>query len=271
MRRARAQRVAGSVLFVLGLLSCSSDRDSSAQAKTARRSASGGSIELPSVAYKPTTALGAVGSISGTVGIEGDAPADSIVTPTGDGEICGSAFPDSSVVRRGTTLGNVVVWLTDVKEGKALPTERRTEIINEECRLTPRLQAVVAGTTVNVRNDDRLAHTTRFVRGGTGGDTLASIPLTDDGQVVPNEHIAAKGGMIAATCVQHPWTRGYIAVFESPYYAVTDPSGNFQIDSVPPGKYHLRLWHERVAAPIEREVEVTASGVTRVDVNVKLK
>jgi hypothetical protein len=133
------------------------------------------------------------------------------------------------------------------------------------------VQAVVAGTTVNVRNEDRLAHTTRFVRGGPGGDTLRSIPLTDDGQVVPNEHIAAKGGMIAATCVQHPWTRGYIAVFESPYFAVTDPSGAFQLDSVPPGKYHLRVWHERAVAPIEREVEVSAAGVSRVDVKVKLK
>lgn len=258
------------MLFVLALFSCSGDRDNTAQAKTARRSASAGSIELPSVAYRPTT-LGAVGSINGTVEVDGEAPSDSIVTPTGDAEICGSGFPDSSIIRRGPTLANAVVWLTDVKEGKALPIERRTEIINEECRLVPRLQAVVSGTTVNVRNDDRLAHTTRFVRGGAGGDTLASIPLTDDGQVVPNEHIAAKGGMIAATCIQHPWTRGYIAVFESPYYAVTDPSGSFQLDSVPPGKYHLRVWHERAQSPIEREVEVTASGVSRVDVRVALK
>lgn len=227
-------------------------------------------MQLSSVAYKPV-ALTSIGTITGTVELDGDAPADSVVTPAADREICGTAFPDSSIIRRGTTLANAVVWLTDVKEGKALPIERRTEIVNEDCRLVPRVQAVVAGTTVNVRNEDRLAHTTRFLRGGTAGDTIAVIPLTDDGEVVPNEHIAAKGGMIAAFCAQHPWTRGYIAVFESPYFAVTDPSGAFRLDSIPPGTYHLRVWHERAGTAVDREIQVTASGATRADVKLRLR
>jgi hypothetical protein len=194
-----------------------------------------------------------------------------VVTPSADREICGAAFPDSSIIRRGNTLANAVVWLTDVKEGKVLPIERRTEIVNEDCRLVPRVQAVVAGTTVNVRNEDRLAHTTRFLRGGAAGDTIAVIPLTDDGEVVPNEHIAAKGGMIVAVCAQHPWTRGYVAVFESPYFAITDPSGAFRLDSIPPGTYHLRVWHERAAPDVDREIQVTASGNTRADVKLRLR
>ena len=268
--RVRASRfIAGFGIAATSICACSADSGGAAQARPAHHAA-GGTIELPTVAYKPI-ALGAVGSIAGTVEIDGDAPADSVVLPSSDRELCGSAFPDSSIVRRGNTLGNVVVWLADVKEGKALPVERRTEIVNEECRLTPRVQAVVAGTTVNVRNEDRLAHTTRFLRGGGGGDTLAVIPLTDDGQVVPNEHIAAKAGMIAATCAQHGWTRGYIAVFESPYFAITDESGAFRLDSVPPGKYRLLVWHERSDAPVEREVDVSASGASRVDVKLRLK
>jgi len=225
---------------------------------------------LPSVAYKPV-ALASIGTIEGTVEIDGDGPADSVVTPTVDQQPCGAGFADSSIVRRGNALGNAVVWLTDVKEGKALPIERRTEIENEDCRLVPRVQAVVVGTTVNVRNDDRLAHTTRFVLGGAGGDTLARVPLTDDGQVVPNEHIAAKSGLVAATCAQHPWTRGYIAVFESPYFALTDGSGGFRLDSIPPGTYHLRVWHERGTSTIERDVTVSATGISRVQVKVRLR
>jgi hypothetical protein len=228
-----------------------------------------GASQLPSVAYKPGT-LGSIGTIEGTVEIDGEAPADSIVTPTVDQEPCGTAFPDSSLVRRGNALGNAVVWLTDVKEGKVLPVERRTEIVNENCRLVPRVQAVVVGTTVNVRNEDRLAHTTRFVR-GSDGDTLARVPLTDDGQVVPNEHLAAKSGLVAATCRQHPWTRGFIAVFESPYFALTDPAGGFRLDSVPPGTYHLRVWHERAASPIERDVTVSATGISRVELKVRVR
>jgi hypothetical protein len=249
---------------------CSRDAEQTAQARTAAHRSAAGSIDLPSVAYRPID-LAAIGTISGTVQIDGDPPRDSVVLPSSDREICGAGYPDSSIVHRGNTLANAVVWLSDVKEGKKLPIERRTEIVNEECRLLPRVQAVVAGTTVNVRNEDRLEHTTRFIRGGPGGDTLAKIPLTDDGQVVPNEHIAAKAGMIAATCAQHDWTRGYIAVFESPYFAVTDESGAFRLDSVPPGKYRLLVWHERGGEPSEQEVEVSASGTSRVEMKVKLK
>jgi hypothetical protein len=135
------------------------------------------------------------------------------------------------------------------------------------------VQAVVAGTTVNVRNEDRLAHTTRFIRaGGAGtGDTLAIVPLTDDGQVVPNEHIAAKAGMIAVSCAQHPWTRGFIAVFESPYFAVTDNAGTFRIDSVPPGKYHLIAWHERGRTQVEQDVEVRPQAESRADLKVRVQ
>ena len=53
---------------------------------------------------------------------------------------------------------------------------------------------------------------------------------------------------MAANCAQHPWTRGFIAVFESPYFAVTGASGSFRLDSVPPGTYRLDVtyapyWH----------------------------
>jgi hypothetical protein len=258
------------ILLFIGVLGCSGDPGNAALAHTASRPPSSESIELPSATYR-AVALGAIGSIAGLVEIDGNAPADSIVTPSVDRELCGSAYPDSSAVLHGRALANVVVWLSDVREGKTLPVERRTEIVNEECRLEPRVQGVVVGTTVNVLNEDRLAHTMRFLHGGPNGDTLAVIPLTDDGQVVPNEHLTAKAGLVAAACVQHPWTRGYIVVFESPYYAVTGASGAFRIDSVPPGKYRLLVWHEREEARVEREVDVTAGGTARVDLKLRLR
>lgn len=246
---------------------CGDDPRGTAQASPAARSAAG-AIDLPTVAYHPVP-LTSVGSIAGTVQLDGEVGDSAIIVPT-DQAICGAAIPDSSIVHRGAGLANVVVWLSDVTQGKPLPIERRTEIMNEDCQLVPRVQAVVAGTTINVRNEDRLVHTTRFVRGGTG-DTLAVVPLTDDGQVVPNEHIAAKPGMIAVTCAQHPWTRGYIAVFESPYFAVTDESGGFRIDSVPPGKYRLVAWHERGRSQVQQEIEVRANAESRAEIQVRVR
>ena len=277
----RAANSALAVLYIIGRVtlpafavlaaSCGGDPHAGSQARTGASRSASGSIELPSMAYRPVP-LANVGSIVGTVQLDGEV-GDSAVITSIDREICGAAIPDSSVIHRGSSLANVVVWLSDATQGKPLPIERRTEIVNEDCQLEPRVQAVVAGTTVNVRNEDRLAHTTRFVRaGGAGaGDTLAVVPLTDDGQVVPNEHIAAKAGMIAVSCKQHPWTRGFIAVFESPYFAVTDESGTFRIDSVPPGKYHLIAWHERGKAQVQQEIEVRPEAQSRADIKMRVQ
>jgi polysaccharide lyase family 4-like protein len=211
-----------------------------------------------------------MGSIRGVVRLDGDAPSDSLIVTSVDQEFCGPAMPDSSIIRTGDSLANVVVWLADVREGKPLPVERRTEIVNSGCRFEPRVQAVVAGTTVNVRNDDRLPHLTRFSSAGTN-DTLARIPLTDDGQVVPNEHVAANAGLVAATCERHPWSHGYIAVFAGPYFAVTDVRGSFRLDSVPPGKYRLMAWHERGTRQLQETVEVSAGGAATVELQMRVR
>ena len=268
--RERIAFLAGAHCALLFLLACSGDADgrSGSGARWKRRS-SAGAIELTSAPYRETS-LTQVGSIVGFVAIDGDIPADSVVLTTVDQKVCGASIADSSIVHSGDSLANVVVWLSDVREGKPLPVERRTEIVNVGCRFEPRVQAVVAGTTVNVRNDDHLAHITRFSTAGAS-DTLARTPLTDDGQVVPNEHIAARSGLVAATCERHPWTRGYIAVFESPYFAVTDVRGSFRFDSVPPGKYRLVAWHERAARQVQRVVEIGAAAESRIELKLRLE
>ena len=258
-------------MLVLALvLACSGDAaNNTASGGEAKRRSSAGAVELKSAPYA-ARALQQIGSIAGVVRLDGDPPADSLVITGADQEFCGPAFPDSSVVRTSDSLANVVVWLADVREGKALPVERRTEIVNLNCRLSPRVHAVVAGTTVNVRNDDRLHHVTHFATAGTS-DTLARVPLSDDGQVVPNEHIAKESGLVVATCELHPWTRAYIAVFASPYFAVTDARGGFRLDSVPPGKYRLVAWHERGTRQTQQTVEVAANGVTTVELRLKVR
>ena len=46
-------------------------------------------------------------------------------------------------------------------------------------------------------------------------------------------------------CDVHPWMKAYVAVFDHPYFAVTDDTGKFQIKNIPNGKYEVVAWHER--------------------------
>jgi hypothetical protein len=166
---------------------------------------------------------------------------------------------------RRSKKGTAIVWVADVRQGEALPGERRTELVNERCQLTPRLQAVVVGTTINVKSDDPIVHHTRFVWLGKK-DSLPAILTNDAGEVVPVEQVGKMPGIVEVRCDDHPWTRGYVAVFDHPYFAIADEDGRFRIDGLPAGEYHVRVWREGARAPVEQRVEVRPAGESRLDV-----
>jgi hypothetical protein len=202
------------------------------------------------------------GRISGTVELGDDIPADTIVRPGSDTDVCGTAFVDSTVHHTGNALGDAVVWLADARSGKPLPLSRRFQLEHSRCRLAPRVQAVIAGGTLNFLSSDRALHQTRFIR-AAGAATISVIDQYDDGQLVPLEDVLGHPGRIEVRCDRHPWTRAWLVAFDHPYYAVTDPRGAFTIDSIPVGRYRLMAWHERLGV-IERQVVVRAESTTTV-------
>ena len=125
----------------------------------------------------------------------------------------------------------------------------------------PRVQAAITGGTLDVRNGDALTHRTRFVRAGSG-ETLDIVPETEAGEVVPARAVLVEPGLVEVRCDAHAWMRGWIAVFAHPYYATTDLSGAFAIDSVPPGRYGIAVWHERFGTQRD-SVTVVAGRDTR--------
>jgi hypothetical protein len=189
-----------------------------------------------------------------------------MIHPSSDEGVCGRAFPLSLVDSDGQGLGSAVVWLDDVRRGKPLPVERRYTLTNERCLLSPSVQGVVAGGTLNVRSVDAAVHRNRFLR-LADDTTLAKVQLNDEGQVVPLERILIQPGRVEVRCDQHPWTRAWLMVFDHPYFATTAPDGVFRMDSVPPGEYRLIIWHPRVG---ETERQVTVEAGKERAVNVKL-
>jgi hypothetical protein len=49
----------------------------------------------------------------------------------------------------------------------------------------------------------------------------------------------------------------FIAVFDHPYFSITDENGEFTIANVPAGTYKIQGWHEALGA-LEKEVTVEA-------------
>ena len=271
-----ASRLSTALFATTLVLACSTEASPPSRTLSAKRATvtksestkiedSPGSVDLGSVKYT-AGGLSAVGSVAGNIKLDGPAPRDT-TTITDDQPICGTT-PEASTVATAKGVSNAVVWIAGAKTGKGLPVEKRTELSSEKCALDPRVQAVVVGTTVNVYNEDRLIHKLVFIRGAH--DTVTTMPFFNGGEAVPSEGIATKSGIVEVRCTLHPWTHGYIAVFDHPYFAVTDANGAFSIDSLAPGTYKMMVWHEGMAQPVAQQIQVAANGAAKIDLAIRV-
>src|SRR5258705_1637937 len=200
-------------------------------------------IAAPKAAYKAGP-VSAAGSVSGSASLASPLKPAEPMPVGGDSALCGKSIPDSSIQQKGSRLGNVVVWLDGARTGKPLPLDKRLELESDRCMLTPRVQAAVTGSAVNVIGHDAFRQHLRFL---SAGDTAAraAVLLGKDEQVIPTELPAKSPGLVIVRDADHAWPRAYLAAFDHPYFAVTKPDGSFAIDGGPPGKYPLAAWPER--------------------------
>jgi hypothetical protein len=256
------------VLFAITLSGCSGDSKAGNRLRAElpkREDSSAGLLDLGASSYQARK-LGGVGTLAGTVTLDGSAATQEMVPVTKDQRVCGLSAPGAFETNAKRQLSDAIVWIADLSTGKTMPIDKRVTVSSEDCQIDPRVQATISTSTVNVFNDDKLLHTLVFLRAGTN-DTLLKLPFFNVGQVVPTEKLAKMSGIIEVRCLQHGWTHGYIAVFDHPYFAVTEQDGSYNIDSLPPGKYRMMVWHEGMAQPVERKVKVEEGRVALVDVS----
>jgi hypothetical protein len=242
--------VAAALLAITCCLGCDSGhtlrRDDSARSASGEALAATAKGARQEVPYT-TRPLDVFGKVTGVVEIDGAPPPDTVIQPPPElAPVC-FAFTQRRIDRSGSRVAGVVVWIEGLRSGKPLPVERRFEIANDRCLLVPEVQPALAGGTLNVQNLDATDHRTRITR-LDGGEVLATIRESEEGQVVPNEHVLSRPGVLHLTCDVHPWTQAWIAVFDHPYYGLTGRDGAFALDSIPPGRYAIRAWHPRLGA-----------------------
>ena len=227
---------------VLTLVACSGDDGASAavlskKAAVPRREAV---VTAPSGPYRVTDVADA-GTITGTIQVPPGTVGQVVPAPENLPAGCAAAEKGSDASPNGS-LRDAVVWLTDIRTGKGFPTERLFDMVNENCLISPRVQPVFAGATLNVGSNDGMLHHNRFINVATG-ESEAVAPFNDKGEIIPYDRLLTKTAEYEVVCDIHPWTHGWLLVVDHPYFAQSAANGSFTIDGVPPGTYHIRAWH----------------------------
>jgi plastocyanin len=146
------------------------------------------------------------------------------------------------MVRKHKDYSGVVVWLEPLANAVApTPPSRPAQMIQKNKMFTPHVLAVPLGGSVSFPNLDPIFHNAFSNFNGQ---------IFDVGLYKPGSSRTVafrRAGVVRVFCNIHPQMSAVIAVLDTPYFAVTDKAGAFEIANVPPGEYQLHVFHERAA------------------------
>lgn len=139
------------------------------------------------------------------------------------------------------------------------PSEERPFMSQKGLVFRPHILPVVKGATVDFTNDDSVVHNIFAPPGSAKTFNLGTY-----GQGVKKTVTFEELGEVTLLCNVHPEMVGFILVVQNPYFSLTDKKGNFEIKGVPPGKYRLKVWHEKLKE-VSQEVVVEAGKTAVVE------
>jgi len=207
-----------------------------------------GAVAAPASAADP-------GSIKGRVVWAGsEAPAPKVLIEKGkatkDAEVCAA---DGAIVSQELQVdpetkgvAGVLVYLAKPNGSnpaavEALMKAHPKAVLDQKgCVFLPYIQGIYEGQKLQIKSSDPVNHNVRY-----NGFSNASL----------NQMLGVGGSMevslkperrpLMVACDIHPWMKAYVAVFDHPYFAVTDKDGSFEIKGVPAGQQNLVFWQEK--------------------------
>jgi plastocyanin len=191
-----------------------------------------------------------VATINGTVKFDGAAPKPSKIDMSQDPACKGTNESENIVVDNGD-LANVFVYVKDGLGSRTFDVPTSPVVLDQQgCKYHPHVLGVMAGQTVEIKNDDQTTHnihpTPKDNREWNESQPPSTAPL--------EKNFAREEIMLPVKCNQHPWMKMYINVVKSPFYAVTDKSGKYEIKGLPPGDYTIAFVQEKLG---EQDQKVT--------------
>jgi plastocyanin len=163
------------------------------------------------------------------------------------------------------SIENIAVYVDVIPDKKFDAPKEHIVIDQRKMTFMPHIVAVQQGTTVDFLNSDPVGHNV-YWPSISGNKKLAhNLGTWPKGEKKPFQFNDL--GVASLLCNVHPEMSGYVVVVPTPYFAVTDKDGNFEIKNVPAGKYTLKTWSED-GKPTTQAIDVSAATTT-VELTVK--
>src|SRR5262245_40950358 len=146
-----------------------------------------------------------------------------------------------------------VVWLTPLSEETALsrnrpPSERRVTLLQKNKRFDPHILVVEVGSIVDFPNQDPFFHNVFSLFEGKRFD----LGLYEAGSTRSVRF--DRPGICYIFCNIHSQMSAVVIVVNTPYFAVTKKSGEFEILGAAPGRYLMNVWAERCVPKTLKEL-----------------
>jgi hypothetical protein len=167
----------------------------------------------------------------------------------------GPLFEETFVVDpKSRGLKGVIVWLRpdDTDPRSFFPKDRihpdlvrvKPQVLTVDmprCQFVPRVLAARVGDTLVLKNSAPVPHCVKLYG---AANEFARVLMPEKEPVRAIESLKIETVPMTIDDPLHPWMRGFLRVFDHPYFAVTDADGRFEIPKVPVGNWRIVYWHE---------------------------
>ncbi len=169
-----------------------------------------------------------------------------------DPEVCANDTPIASKelvvdpATKGVSFGFAYILRpkgTNPAAVKALLAKTPKVVVDQKnCEFEPYVLAMHREQTLVFKSSDAASHNVRFTGFNNTGINQTLAPAA----TFELKNLKAERLPMKLLCDIHPWMKGWIMVFDHPFFATTAADGSFEITGIPAGQQNLVLWQEKV-------------------------
>ena len=191
------------------------------------------------------------GSITGSVKFDGKTPKMKAIRMGAD-PICNAkhevpARTEWFVAGPNGEMQNVFVYIKEGLDGKEYPAPETPVTIDQNgCVYKPHILGMRVGQPLEILNSDGTLHNVHALPKEKGNKEFNEAMPGARKRITKTFNTSEV--MVKIKCDVHPWMGAYIGVLDHPCFSVTDDSGKYTLDDLPPGTYTVEAWHEKIPA-----------------------